>query len=244
MQSRRLLALAAMATVAVLMLSGAIASAHTEPDVIAIAAGGDATVVLKPNHGCGDSPSTKVSTRVPVSGARGGQVDGWVVTQSEDGEGRTVIDWTGGSLPSDQTGAFPIEFTAPATPGTILTFPFVQECANGEDLAWIDGDPAGEYPAPRLLILPPGSEAATTIDDVPVGVPGRDQLVAILDVDDVASSTTSTTAPESSTTVSSVARDKAADEDESSSLPLVVGGAGLVAVIIAALAWRRRANGT
>jgi uncharacterized protein YcnI len=233
-----------MATVAVLMLSGAIASAHTEPDVIAIAAGGDATVVLKPNHGCGDSPSTKVSTRVPVSGARGGQVNGWVVTQSEDGEGRTVIDWTGGSLPSDQTGAFPIEFTAPATPGTILTFPFVQECANGEDLAWIDGDPAGEYPAPRLLILPPGSEAATTIDDVPVGVPGRDQLVAILDVDGVASSTTSTTAPESSTTVSSVARDKAADEDESSSLPLVVGGAGLVAVVISAMAWRRRANGT
>jgi uncharacterized protein YcnI len=233
-----------MATVAVLMLSGAIASAHTEPDVIAIAAGGDATVVQKPNHGCGDSPSTTVSTRVPVSGARGGQVNGWVVTQSEDGEGRTVIDWTGGSLPSDQTGAFPIEFTAPATPGTILTFPFVQECANGEDLAWIDGDPAGEYPAPRLLILPPGSEAATTIDDVPVGVPGRDQLVAILDVDGVASSTTSTTAPESSTTVSSVARDKAADEDESSSLPLVVGGAGLVAVVISAMAWRRRANGT
>jgi uncharacterized protein YcnI len=233
-----------MATGAVLRLSGAIASAHTAPHGSAIAAGGDATVVLKPNHGCGDSPSTKVSTRVPVSGARGGQVNGWVVTQSEDGEGRTVIDWTGGSLPSDQTGAFPIEFTAPATPGTILTFPFVQECANGEDLAWIDGDPAGEYPAPRLLILPPGSEAATTIDDVPVGVPGRDQLVAILDVDGVASSTTSTTAPESSTTVSSVARDKAADEDESSSLPLVVGGAGLVAVVISAMAWRRRANGT
>lgn len=221
-------------------------SAHTEPDVIAIAAGSEATVVLKPNHGCGDSPSTKVSTRVPVSGARGGDVEGWVVTAAEDDEGRTVIDWAGGSLPSDQTGAFPIEFTAPATPGTILSFPFVQECANGEDLAWIDGDPAGEYPAPRLLILPPGSEPATTIDEVPAGVPGRDQLVAILDVDGVSSSTTSTstTSAEVSTTPPSAVRSELSGDDDASPVPWVAGGVGLaLALGLVVLFARRRSTG-
>lgn len=156
-------ALVGMASLLVLLHGVPEASAPAEPDVIAMAAVGAATVTLKPNHGCGDAPSTKVSMRVPVSGARGGEVDGWMVSTSEDAEGRTIIDWTGGSLPSEQIGAFPIELTAPATPGAILTFPFIQECANGEELAWIDGDPSAEYPAPRLLILPPGSEDSANL---------------------------------------------------------------------------------
>ena len=65
----------------------------------------------------------------------------------------------------------------------LLTFPAIQVCENGEELAWISGDPADEYPAPRVLVLPPGSEPAATLDDVPLDAPGRDQLVAVVDVD-------------------------------------------------------------
>ena len=238
MRPRHRLARVVAAAAALACLSATPVSAHTEPDVIAIAAGADATVVLKPNHGCGDSPSTKVSTRVPVPGARGGEVAGWVATASEDGEGRTVIEWVGGSLPSDQPGAFPIEFTAPTTPGTILTFPFVQECANGEDLAWIDGDPAGEYPAPRLLILPAGSAPATTIDEVPAGVPGRDRLVAILDVDGAPSSSSSSSS--SSTAPSSSARaEPQAGEDSSSALWAAAGWGALAIGGVVVFARRR-----
>ena len=110
-------------------------------------------------------------------------VDGWSVSSTQDDQGRTVVEWTGGSLPPDQPGAFPIEFVAPDAVGELLTFPAVQTCANGEELAWISGDPATEFPAPRLLILAPGSEPAATIDDVPLDAPGRDQITAVIDVD-------------------------------------------------------------
>ena len=90
-----------------------------------------------------------------------------------------MLEWTGNVLPADEEGAFPVEFTAPDTPGVLLTFPAIQVCENGEELAWISGDPADEYPAPRVLVLPAGSEPATTIDDVALDAPGRDQLVAV-----------------------------------------------------------------
>ena len=113
-------------------------------------------------------------------------VDGWSVSSTQDDQGRTVVEWTGGSLPPDQPGAFPIEFVAPDAVGELLTFPAVQTCANGEELPWISGDPASEFPAPRLLILAPGSQPAATIDDVPLDAPGRDQIIAVVDVDNPA----------------------------------------------------------
>ena len=70
--------------------------------------------------------------------------------------------------------------TKPSAVGELLVFPSVQECENGETLSWIDGDPASEYPAPRLLILAPGSEPATSIDQVPADAPGRELLTGII----------------------------------------------------------------
>jgi uncharacterized protein YcnI len=165
------------------------ASAHTDTDLVAVPAGEDATVTLRPQHGCGDSPTIAVSVRVPVPNAVGEDVDGWSVSSTQDDQGRTVVDWTGGSLPTDQAGAFPIEFVAPDAVGELLTFPAVQTCANGEELPWISGDPADEFPAPRLLILPPGSQPAATIDDVPLDAPGRDQITAVIDIDNPAATT-------------------------------------------------------
>ena len=46
-----------------------------------------------------------------------------------------------------------------------------------------------------MLVLPAGSEPAATIDDVPLDAPGREQLVAIVDVDNPQATPTTTSAP-------------------------------------------------
>ena len=190
----------ALARGAALSLAGApSASAHTQADLVAVPAGTQTTITLRPTHGCGGSPTVEVAIQAPVAGAVAGEVAGWTATSEPDGRGNTVLEWSGGVLPDGEDGAFPVTFTAPATVGELLVFPSVQECENGETLSWIDGDPASEYPAPRLLILAPGSEPATSIDQVPADAPGRELLTGIIDVDNPSGSTT-TSPQESSTT--------------------------------------------
>lgn len=174
------------------------ASAHTEADVVAVPAGREATVSLKPTHGCGDSPTNTVTVRAPVEGATGNDVAGWTATATDDGEGNTVVEWTGGILPVDQTGSFPVTFTGPDQPGLLMLFPSIQTCEDGSELSWISGDPAAEYPAPRVLVLPADQEAAESVDEVPADAPGRDQLTEIVDVDNPTTETT--TSDETATT--------------------------------------------
>lgn len=203
MSTRTFAGVAASAVAAIAAVTFAMpTSAHTTADVVAVPAGAAATVSLKPAHGCGESPTTEVVIRAPMEGAQAGQVEGWTATAEADGKGNTVVRWTGGSLPSDQAGAFPVRFTAPDTPGELLTFPAIQRCANGEELAWINGDPQSDFPAPRILVLAAGSEPAASIDEVPADAPGRDKLEAVVGIDALADSTgtettTPSTAPES-----------------------------------------------
>lgn len=181
------------------LLTTSQASAHTETDLVAIPAGAVATVTLRPTHGCDGSPTVEVAIRAPLADATAGDVAGWTAAVTPDGQGNTVLEWTGGPLPADQDGAFPVTFTAPDTAGELLVFPAVQVCENGEELSWIDGDPDAEYPAPRLLVLPAGSEPAASIDDVAPDAPGRDQLATVIDVDNPAVTTSTTTAPTAGT---------------------------------------------
>jgi hypothetical protein len=162
-------------------------------------------------------------------------------------------------LPADATGAFPVHFTAPDAPGELLLFPAIQTCANGEDYAWIQGDPNGEYPAPRLLILPADARPAATFDDVPTDAPGRDQLVAIVDVDNPSAttvpeatsspSTTPGSAGSAATTAPTAAADTS-DDDDSVLLYVIIGllAAGLIGSLVGLTMVRRgkaieRANG-
>lgn len=191
---KSILAAVTFAAAAALALASP-AAAHADADVVAVAAGEQVTISFRPNHGCGDSPTTEIAVRSPLSGVVGEDVEGWTTTSTDDGEGRTVTEWTGGSLPPDETGAFPITFTAPDQVGELLLFPSVQVCENGEDYAWINGDPESNTPAPRLLILAPGSAAAVSIDEVPDDAPGRELLTAVIDT-----GTTPTTAPTTTTT--------------------------------------------
>ena len=159
MQAMKHILIGAMAAVLVAVAPAAPAVAHTESDLVAVPAGTEATVTLQPTHGCGESPTVAVRIRAPFPDAAAEDVDGWTATATPDGAGNTVLEWTGGVLPADADGAFPVTFIAPDTPGVLLTFPAIQVCADGEELAWISGDPADEYPAPRVLVLPAGSEA-------------------------------------------------------------------------------------
>lgn len=160
------------------------ASAHTEAEYAAVPAGEEITVHFAPTHGCSGSPTTAVSVRVPAPGATAGDVEGFTSSAEADGD-RTILRWTGGLLPAEQEGEFPITFTVPDTVGELLLFPTVQTCEVGE-VAWIDGDPEGEHPAVRMLVLPAGSEPARDIDEVPADAPGRDLLTSIVDVDNPA----------------------------------------------------------
>lgn len=239
--------LGGIAMVAMFVAGADPAAAHTDPDVVAAPAGQEAQITLQPTHGCGDSPTVEMATRIPVSGAQAVEVPGWSAQVTADGDA-TVIEWTGGVLPADEVGAFPVRFTTPDRPGGLLTFPFVQVCEDGTELAWIDGDPEGEFPAPRVLILPAGYEAATRIEDVPADAPGRDQLAEVADVDNPVATTTtsvaptSTTPPETTTAAPTDPSDTEASDSGSGVLPIVlaVGGAALVIGLVAFVVRRRR----
>lgn len=216
--SRRLIA-ALTAAAGAIALFPSVAAAHTGADVVGVASGDEAVVTLRPTHGCGDSPTVRVRIRAPFPDATAEEVPGWTASATPDGNGNTVLEWSGGSLPSPETGAFPVEFDVTAEPGTLLLFPAVQQCENGEELAWIDGDPAGERPAPRVLVLPIGSEAAATIDDVPADAPGREQLVEIVDVDNGDATTTTTPTDTTPVTITPTpSTDASSTEDSTTTL--------------------------
>ena len=225
--------IAATAAVGVLLVSSP-ASAHTEPDLVAVPANSQSTITLQPTHGCGDSPTVQVRIRAPMEGAVAEPVEGWTASSTPDGAGNTVLEWSGGPLPTDTDGAFPVSFIAPDAPGLLLTFPAIQVCESGEELAWIDGDPQGEYPAPRVLVLPVGYEPAETIDDVPLDAPGRQQLVEVVDVDNPQATTTSapaapttaapTTVPPTPTTVATTAGVPTTTASTTSTTPRTTAG--------------------
>ncbi|MCC6338938.1 MAG: DUF1775 domain-containing protein [Acidimicrobiia bacterium] len=195
----------ALTSVAVLTPVAAIgtAHAHTATEFVAVPAGSEAVVKIEPTHGCGESPTVEVRVLAPVAEAAAVAVDGWESSAEPYAEDdtKTVLTWTGGVLPADTPGEFPVEFVVPDTVGELLLFPAVQTCENGEELAWIDGDPESEFPAPRLLVLDADAEPAATLDDVPADAPGRDLLTQVVDVDNptasdpVASTLPATSAP-------------------------------------------------
>ena len=190
-----------VATVAAIA-PAAIASAHTETDVVAVPAGSTATVTFEPEHGCGDSPTVDMKVQAPVAGATALDKAGWKASSTADASGNTVLEWTGGSQPAHEQGAFQVRFTVPDEVGTLLAFPAVQSCANGAQETWIETDPGAENPAPQLLVLAAGSQPAATIDDVPEDAPGRDQLAALAAAESDEDATATTSAAPATTAAS------------------------------------------
>jgi uncharacterized protein YcnI len=158
------------ATATVVVIAGGIASAHIDPDPIAMQAGTSATVAFKVEHGCDGSPTTSMKFQIPagVTDAVGVDKEGWTATLTGD-----VLEFKGGPLAADQEDHFDITFTAPGEPGDIR-FPVIQTCEQGE-LAWVEvaaeGAAEPEHPAPTITVtagpptaaeLTPAPEATDT----------------------------------------------------------------------------------
>jgi uncharacterized protein YcnI len=78
------------------------------------------------------------------------------------------VDWTGGSIPPGQFGAFPV--LAEGLPKDVdsLTLKAIQSYDNGQDVSWIEDTPAGgpepDHPAPVLkLTAASGDEAGSGV---------------------------------------------------------------------------------
>ncbi|HEY4609269.1 MAG TPA: DUF1775 domain-containing protein [Ilumatobacteraceae bacterium] len=139
------------ATAAVVLFAGGIASAHIDPDPIAMQAGTAGTVQFKVEHGCDGSPTTSMKFQIPAGVTDAAAVDkaGWTATLTGD-----ALEFSGGPLAADAEDHFDISFTAPATPGDI-NFKVIQTCQVGE-IPWLDipaeGAAEPENPAPTIKV--------------------------------------------------------------------------------------------
>src|SRR4051794_41794695 len=77
------------ATAAVVLFAGGIASAHIDPDPIAMQAGTAGSVQFKVEHGCDGSPTTSMKFQIPAGGthAPAGDKEGWAGAPPRDAVG-------------------------------------------------------------------------------------------------------------------------------------------------------------
>lgn len=157
-------------------LAAAPALAHTTIGAEGAPIGSTQKVVFRIGHGCNGSPTLKIRVQIPPgfvdaeplpkAGWNAQTVTGKLDTPyrragKEVGEGIREIVWIG-RLPDAQKDEFTISGMLSGdnlTPGTVLYFPFVQECENGID-RWIEIPAAGksgdtlDMPAPGIKLLP------------------------------------------------------------------------------------------
>jgi uncharacterized protein YcnI len=138
--TRRLVAVAIAAAGMVLLVAGP-AFAHVEPDPSRVKPGKRVTVEFAPEHGCGESVTTRMTFKVPkgAKNAKPVALDGWTATVAGG-----KITFASDKVP-DKEASFGITFTAPNSK-TLLAWKVVQQCQDGVE-RWIEG-PKGETPAP------------------------------------------------------------------------------------------------
>jgi periplasmic copper chaperone A len=157
----------AAAVVTVVLVSGAIASAHLEADPLAMQAGTSGTVAFNVEHGCDGSPMIDLKIQIPqgVTGVTAVDKAGWTAKVTAD-----AIEFSGGSLDAATEDHFDVNLTVPTLVGAVY-FPAIETCAKGE-LAWIEipaaGAPEPELPAPSLKVTegPPTSADLTPVPEV------------------------------------------------------------------------------
>lgn len=262
---RRSVALATVATGAVVLAGATLAAAHIETDPPAVQAGQAVTVGFVVEHGCGDADTTGMDIKLPagITDATASK-DGWQTTVADG-----VVRFSDGVLDHHTEGTFDISFTAPTAPG-FVSFPTVQRCGDTEQ-PWLDetveGQPEPEHPAPRLEITqgPPTSDELTvpTDDDddetttvapttaAPTTAAPTTAAATTVAATTVAPTTAAattaapTTVAATTTTVTVTASTVApSDDDGSSAAPWIIGGVVAVVVIGGVLVFARRRNAT
>lgn len=153
------------------------ASAHVTVTPSTTAAGAHAVLQFSVGHGCGDSPTTKITIQVPaeITSVSPTRTALWQITKQTapvdppavDAHGNKIVQRvasvtfsTDTPLPDGYREVFELAVQLPETKGTRLVFPTIQTCERGES-AWIevpqDGRDAGglELPAPSFTTSEP-----------------------------------------------------------------------------------------
>lgn len=239
---------AGSALAAVLVLgSAAAASAHVRVVPEATAAGGWTVLTFRVPNESPTSATTRVTvdlpTDTPLTSVSTQPVPGWTATvdrgalpEPVEVDGATItqaplsVTWTadGDGIGDGEFQQFAISVGPLPAAGTDLVLPAHQEYADGEVVDWdqvAEGDAEPEHPAPTFTT----TEAAGGH-----GAPAADDEEA---ADDATSGSGAASAAGSAT--------DAADGDGSGALPVVLGSLGLAAGVgalaVALLAWRRSA---
>lgn len=171
---------AAAATVALTFAVATPASGHAELVPWQLPPGATGGLLLLVTHGCGDEdewisteplpeePTVAVTIPVPLElTIEPGEYEGWSLsTETDDGGRTTSITWTSDDPAGTyETLQFPIDVTVPDLPdGSEVWLPVIQECTEGESLAWtLEGDVRGgdEVPAMKLFLNEDSTVPAT-----------------------------------------------------------------------------------
>ena len=201
---RHRLGLGGAAAAAVVFLVAGPASAHVDPDPLAVQAATAATIGFKVEHGCSGSPTNKLAVQIPATITDAKPVDktGWTAALAGG-----VITFSGGKLDAATADHFDVTFTAPKDAGEAV-FGIVQTCDKGQ-INWIepmqDGKAEPEHPAAVLKITA-----------------GAPTVAELTPVDDTATNDAGTPASSTSSTSSS------------NKTPWVVGGIAAVVVLAGA----------
>ena len=163
-----------------LMLAAAPTAAHVTLETGQAEPGSTYKAVLRVGHGCEGHPTTAVRVRIPdgMIAVKPMPKPGWTIEIKKAAyerpydyfgetltEGVTEIAWSGGELPDAYYEEF--VFRGRLTgfePGTVLSFPVVQECTQGVH-RWIEIPAEGQdpdeldEPAPQLTIVEGTSKA-------------------------------------------------------------------------------------
>jgi uncharacterized protein YcnI len=168
------MAVPAVLFAAAALAAGGPATAHITLETAAACAGSYYKAVFRVSHGCSGASTTAIRVRIPDGAASvkpqpkpGWQLaivtaepkDGGHAGHGHGGHGGSVaeIAWTGGTLANEHYDEFVIRLKLPDAPGTVLHFPVVQTCTEGE-LRWVEIlDPAkpashDRRPAPSLRL--------------------------------------------------------------------------------------------
>lgn len=164
------------------------AGAHVTITPPTVEAGEWSVVTLEVGHGCGDFATTRLEVKVPEQlltltptrsvywGVETTEIDLEEPVTDEHGNTfntrvDTVVFTAAEVLPSGLRDTVELAFTAPETPGEVLTFPTLQTCEESEQ-AWVqvpqdDQDPATlDWPAPQVEVVaaaPSGTDRTTAI---------------------------------------------------------------------------------
>jgi periplasmic copper chaperone A len=158
-----------------LLLAPQLAAAHVTLETQKAFADSSYKAVLRVPHGCEGKPTTAIRVQIPegLIAVKPMPKPGWQLAVvngkyqhpyqyegSKLSEGVKEIDWSGGKLPDDFYDEF--VFVGRLTdfaPGTVLSFPTVQQCEGGAVQRWIEIPAPGqnpddlEDPAPQLTVV-------------------------------------------------------------------------------------------